>query len=185
MASDKQVANQQIDIKELDVDHGRDDFFREIIRQISGTLEDVIGLDEASGFISIVGASLGNHINHMYMDALQTNKFDKRQLNEVLIDLKRRIGGDFYVAESSKEKIVLMNRKCPFGEAVLNRPSLCMMTSNVFGRIAADSMGYARVELDKTIARGDPGCLVVIHLTPKEDAVTPENVREYYAADVE
>ncbi len=29
------------------------------------------------------------------------------------------------------------NRLCPFGELVRDRPSLCMMTSNVFGYIAA------------------------------------------------
>ena len=34
---------------------------------------------------------------------------------------------------------------------------MCMMTSNVFGHIAAENVGYAKVELQETIARGDKG----------------------------
>ncbi|XOV78131.1 MAG: methanogen output domain 1-containing protein [Aestuariibacter sp.] len=172
----------RIKIQEIDVAHDRDSFFRHTIRHISGTLEDVIGIEEASGFISIVGAALGSHIKNTYCEALNTDSLDRSSVIEVLIDLKRRIGGDFYLAEASKDKIVLMNRKCPFGDSVLNRPSLCMMTSNVFGRIVADSLGYARIELDKTIAKGDPGCLVVIHLSPENEPLHAENVREYYAS---
>lgn len=40
------------------------------------------------------------------------------------------------------------------GEKVLGRESMCMMTSNVFGYIAAQNTGYAKVELQETIARG-------------------------------
>jgi hypothetical protein len=39
-----------------------------------------------------------------------------------------------------------------------------MMTSNVFGSIAAENLGYAKVELQQTIAQGDPGCRVVVYL---------------------
>lgn len=173
--------NNRISIKELDVEHDRDSFLRHTIRQISGTLEDVVGLDEASGLLSIVGAALGTQITDAYKKALQTENLDGTVITDILVDLKRRIGGDFYVADASNDKIILMNRKCPFGESVINRPSLCMMTSNVFGRIVADSLGYARIELDKTIANGDPGCLVVIYLTPETDVNHRENIREYYA----
>ena len=43
-----------------------------------------------------------------------------------------------------------------------------MMTSNVFGVIAAENLGYARVVLEETIATGSPGCRVVVHLKPDE-----------------
>ena len=33
---------------------------------------------------------------------------------------------------------------------------MCIMTSNVFGAIAAEHLGYAKVELQKTIPKGDP-----------------------------
>ncbi len=46
--------------------------------------------------------------------------------------------------------------------AALGRPSLCMMTSNVFGVIAAENLGYAKVALTETIALGAPGCRAVV-----------------------
>jgi hypothetical protein len=64
---------------------------------------------------------------------------------------------------------------------VLGRPSMCMMTSNVFGSIAANNVGYAKVELQETIAQGHPGCRVVVYLKPTEEAVAAEG-REYFAA---
>jgi predicted ArsR family transcriptional regulator len=97
----------------------------------------------------------------------------------VLVDLKRRIRGDFYVIEEDEEKIVLGNRACPFAEKVLGRPAMCMMTSNVFGVIAAENLGYAKVELQETIANGDAGCRVVVHLKPTAGAQKAQG-REYF-----
>lgn len=37
-----------------------------------------------------------------------------------------------------------------------------MMTSNVFGMIAASNLGYAKVELQETIAKGASGCRVIV-----------------------
>jgi hypothetical protein len=53
------------------------------------------------------------------------------------------------------------------------------MTSNVFGSIAAENLGYAKVVLEETIADGQPGCRVVVHLkpTPKAEAASG---REYF-----
>lgn len=39
-----------------------------------------------------------------------------------------------------------------------------MMTSNVFGVIAAGNLDQAKVELVRTNAEGAPGCRVVAHL---------------------
>lgn len=158
----------------------RDVFLRTLIRELSGTLQDVVGLEEASGFVSVVGQKVGEQINESYKQALEVNGLSRAQVADVLVDLKRRIRGDFYVIEEDDEKIVLGNRACPFAEKVLGRPAMCMMTSNVFGVIAAENLGYAKVVLEKTIARGDPGCRVVVHLKPTADAQA--HGREYFKA---
>jgi hypothetical protein len=54
-----------------------------------------------------------------------------------------------------------------------------MMTSNVFGSIAADNLGYAKVVLEQTIARGDAGCRVTLYLTPTAESTAAEG-REYF-----
>ena len=141
-------------IQRAEVPLDRDIFLRTLVRELAGTLEDVIGLKDASGYISVVGQRIGDQINSDYRSALQVPVLTREQVADVLVDLKRRIQGDFYIIEQSEEKIVFGNRACPFGDKVLDRPSMCMMTSNVFGAIAGENLGYAKIELQKTIAGG-------------------------------
>lgn len=166
-------------VEQAPIDLNRDLFLRTLIRELAGTLEEVVGLDEASGYISVVGQSMGHQMNRDYRLALGTERLSRSQVAEVLVDLKRRIEGSFFVVEESDDKIVLGNSRCPFAEKVEGRPAMCMMTSNVFGSIAAENLGYAKVELKETIAEGAPGCRVVVHLRPTAEALTVPG-REYF-----
>ena len=168
-------------IEAADIPLERDIFLRTLLRELAGTLQNVVGLEEASGYISIVGAAVGEHINAEYRRALSVERLSREQVAEVLVDLKRRIQGDFYVIEETEDGIVLGNRACPFGDLVRERPSLCMMTSNVFGYIAAENLGYAGVELERTIAQGHPDCRVVVHLRATDRS--EPGVREYFRRD--
>ena len=163
----------------LNIPLDRDEFMRTLIRELSGTLQDVIGLEEAAGFVSVVGLTIGRQIDHLYRQQSGLDRLDREQVAEVLVDLKRRIRGDFYIIEQNEQRIVLGNRACPFGEKVIGRPALCMMTSNVFGSIAAENLGYAKVEIDEAIATGAPGCRIVVHLKPGEHADSAAG-RVYY-----
>ena len=157
----------------------RDVFLRSLLRELSGTLEAVVGLEDASGYISVVGGAIGRQINRAYKNEINVQNLSPDQIGQVLVDLKRRIEGDFYIIEADDTKIVLGNNACPFGRYVDGRPSLCMMTSNVFGTIAADNLGYANVVIEEAIARGDTGCRVVVNLVQPDEA--PEG-REYFGA---
>lgn len=157
----------------------RDVFLRTLLRHLAGTLQDVVGLEEASGFVSVVGQEIGTEIGEMYRSALSVSSLNRCQVAEVLVDLKQRIQGDFFVIEENDEKIVLGNRKCPFGDKVIGRPALCMMTSNVFGSITAENLGYSKVVIEEAIARGDAGCRVVVYLKPIQDTETGQG-REYF-----
>lgn len=169
-----------IPIRQLPIDLDRDLFLRTLIRELSGTLQDVVGLEEASGFVSLVGQRIGDHINLSYRTALGVDKLSKEQVAQVLVDLKRRIRGDFFILEQTGEKIVFGNRVCPFADKVIGRPSMCMMTSNVFGTIAAENMGYAKVALEQTIAEGAPRCRVVVYMKPQAEADQAQG-REYFS----
>lgn len=166
-----------------DVPLERDGFVRTLIGELSETLQEVVGLEEAEGLISVVGQSMGLQIDRDYRAALRVDRLDREQVTAVLVDLKRRIQGDFHVIEETETRIVLGNRACPFGQRVVGRPALCMMTSNVFGAIAAQNLGYGKVEIQEAIARGDRGCRIVVHLaqTPEAEAV---DGREYFGEGV-
>lgn len=174
MANDTRIPSVEIELE-------RDSFLRTLIRELSGTLQDVVGLEEASGFVSVVGQRVGEQIDQSYKGALKIDSLSREQVSDVLVDLKRRILGDFFVIEEDSEKIVFGNRKCPFEDKVVGRPAMCMMTSNVFGYIAAENLGYAKVELQETIAMGDAGCRVVVYLKSTDEAEHAEG-REYYQA---
>ena len=174
------MTTRTIPIHQLQVELDRDVFLRTLIRELSGTLEDVVGLEEASGFVSAVGQRIGDQINLSYRSALGVELLSKQQVADVLVDLKRRIQGDFFVLEQTDEKIVFGNRVCPFAEKVIGRPSMCMMTSNVFGTIAAENLGYAKVALEQTIAEGEPECRVVVYLKPPSAANRVDG-REYFS----
>jgi len=168
---------------DLDIPLERDVFMRNLIRELSGLLEEMVGLEETSGFISVVGQNIGTQINQMYRLQLKLSKLNRDQVAQVLSDLKNRIKGDFVIEQQDDNKIVFRNTTCPFAEKVRERSSLCMMTSNVFGVIAADNLGYAKVSLEKTIARGDNHCRVVVYLNAEAPDAQAAAGREYFDAE--
>ena len=173
-----QIDEVESKLKELNVPLERDVFLRTLLRHLAGTLQDVVGLKESEGFVSVVGQKMGEEINQGYKSALKVSCLSREQVAAVCLDLKRRINGEFYVIEENDEKIVFGNTACPFADKVVGRPALCMMTSNVFGHIAAENLGYSKVALERTIAQGHPECRVTVYLKPTPAAQDSEG-REY------
>lgn len=175
-------ADGRVHLSVLAIPLERDVFLRTLLRHLAGTLEEVVGVREAAGFVTVVGQKMGDEINEMYRSALGTPQLTAEQVAAVCVDLKARIGGDFFVIEADADKIVFGNRACPFEEKVVGRTSMCMMTSNVFGVIASENLGYAKVVLEETIARGAAGCRVVVHLRRTPEAERSDG-REYLRSE--
>ncbi|HWD22370.1 MAG TPA: methanogen output domain 1-containing protein [Burkholderiales bacterium] len=174
-----------VEFHRLPIPLDRDLFMRTMLREIAQTLEGRLGATGATDFVSEIGTAAGDQLNIYYRAALRTTSLTREQVAQACVDLKRRIQGDFYIIEQTDERIVLGNRACPFGNKVLDRPALCMLTSSVFGAIAAGNLGYAKVELKETIARRHPECRVVIHLKPTAETAAHPG-REYWdRADAE
>ena len=76
----KQVSN-------LDIPLERDVFMRTLIRELSNTLQKVVGSDQASGFISVVGQVMGKQMDNQYRQALNLSSLDREQVAAVLVDL--------------------------------------------------------------------------------------------------
>lgn len=79
------------DITNAHVPLERDAFLRTLLRHLTGALQDVAGLGEASGFVSVVGQKIGEEINEAYKSALALSHPSRKQVAVVLVDLKRRI----------------------------------------------------------------------------------------------
>ncbi|MXP09318.1 methanogen output domain 1-containing protein [Pseudoblastomonas halimionae] len=168
-------------MQELDLPLDRDLFFRKMISSFAKSLEETVGLDEAAGYVALVGSEIGTWIEDQYKESSGKERFEPEELAELLVDLKGRIGGKFHVISVDDDQIVLGNDACPFAELAEGRPALCRMTSNVFGRITANQLGYARVDLQETIAKGDGRCRVVINLKPTDTAGDEDH--EFFRVD--
>ena len=121
---------------------------------------------KGAGYISVVGQNIGDWMNQEYRDALKVELVARAG-----IPGPRRL-------EAPDSRRLLHHR---FGDKVHDCTSMCMMTSNVFGAIAAENLGYGRVELQQSIARGDPGCRVIVYLRPAPETEAAEG-REYFQA---
>ncbi|NDU99609.1 transcriptional regulator [Pseudoroseicyclus sp. CLL3-39] len=141
-------------------------FFSRVIGSLASNLENVCGYEDAAAFVTMVGSSMGEELSEAYAGSIADAPALAEGLAAALVDLKARIGGGFRVESIESGRIVFVNSVCPFAQQVKGRPSLCMMTTNVFGRIAADSSGYARVEIEEAIALGHSRCRVVVDLDP-------------------
>ncbi len=144
----------------------RQQFLLAVAVNLAQRIEFRAGPDEAASLINEVGTQVGYEFERSYRrDNGIEGQLTNEQMADLFVQLKSAIDGDFYVIEIEDDRIVLGNNKCPFGQVVQTAPSLCQMTSAVFGGIASRNRGTSRVKLDERIAVGDPGCRVVVEFS--------------------
>lgn len=162
----------------LPVSLDRDIFLTSLMGEIADTLKDVVGPDEASGFISAAGERVGERINERYRTALAVRQLPRARIGEVLVDVSRRIASGYEIVEEQDDRIVLVNRSCSCTGKPARRPGMCMMTANVYGVIVAENLGYARVDLDRTAVDGVQACRISIYLAPGTGEKTGREYRK-------
>lgn len=164
---------------------GRESFLRALVVQLAQTVERDAGPAAAEASVAQVGTDVGGQMEAEYRSASRIiGRLDPERVAECYVRLKHAIDGGFSVEEANEQRIVLVNDRCPFGEAVRRAPALCRMTSSVFGGIAArNSDTGAVVVLEERIAVGDPGCRVVVWLDPGESGPDRQGHRYRTPAD--
>jgi PAS domain S-box-containing protein len=162
----------------------RDVFLRQLITSLGHLNEGMLGSDVTGAYIMNVGLSMGAAIEAEYKRFWGIERpFTVDEYAHVIVDAKQKIRGNFSLVDKSPAKVVVQTTSCPFDAAVRQAPSLCFMTSSVFGGIAARNFGYAKVVLHRRIALGDPGCYVSIFLQRMPEAEA--SVGKEYFPEVE
>jgi len=146
-------------------------FFKIIISYLLDHMVEYTSEKETRQFVKAVGLNIANIVSHNTKE--KSEKIDLKQVAEELVEFKNHIGGAFSIQHVTDTEIRLTNQTCPFQEAVLDRPALCEMTTNVLGKMTSNSTGYARVRLEKAIANGDNQCVVCIRV--RADETTPDH----------
>lgn len=153
-------------------------FLRKLVLHLTGTLEDVVGLHEAGGFIATAAQRIGEQLNELYRRALCLDKLDRRQVCDLVLEIERSLNGNTRIVHEDETRIVFEGCLCPFGEEVMDRPSMCTLLTNILGVIAAENLGYAKVSVEESLARGDARCRIVIYLQYDEGSTAAG--REYF-----
>jgi DNA-binding CsgD family transcriptional regulator/anti-sigma regulatory factor (Ser/Thr protein kinase) len=144
---------------------GKEAFLRALVVEMAQTIEAEQGPDVAAATVAQVGADIGGRIEEAHRAATGiAGRLSPEQIADLYVRLKGAMGGDFYVIEADERRIVLGNRRCPFGPVVRGQPALCRLTSSVFGGIAGRNASRSAVVLEQRIALGDPECRVVVWL---------------------
>lgn len=160
---------------------GKDPFLKALVVELANAVDVTYGPAAAESAVAHVGTTVSKRMEMAFRAQRNLDKnLTTEQLAEVYLGLKDAIGGDFYLQSIDDDKIVLGNRVCPFGEGVRFAPSLCRMTSSVFGGIGARNTGHdVAVHLEERIAVGDPECRVTIwlHEPPSEVEVSVHRYR--------
>lgn len=146
-------------------------FQRSLIARLSDLLSERVGRRRAEAELSHIAELLALELHALRGREDPIPEGDVERLADTLVALKRRIGARFRIVSVTPWQIVLKNSVCPFAEKASGRPALCTITASVFGRLAAETMGFARVHIPKSITQGDSGCLVVIDLVPNQASV--------------
>lgn len=161
---------------------GRESFLRALVVELSYQVEAHNGPGHNEQLVARVGSNVGSRMEEEYRRARQIlAPLTPAQMADLYVRLKHAIDGDFYVIEITSDRIVLGNRRCPFGEAVKASPGLCRMTSSVFGGIAARNTGGSAVQLEERIAVGDPECRVIVWLGQAAQRARESEYAHFYA----
>lgn len=157
---------------------GLDSFLRALVVQLAQGVEELDGPDRAQAVVAQVGADVGGQMEAEFRRAHGLDgRLTTEQIATCLVRLKGAINGGFSIEEILDGHIILVNDRCPFGEAVQRAPALCRMTSSVFGGIAARNSDHnAVVVLEERIALGDARCRVHVVIDPPP-AVQPAGHR--------
>lgn len=151
----------------------REGYFNELLLKLGTEFSDAV----SSKRLKKVVIATAKKIEEQYKKFHNTDKLNYTQVIESLVDAQRKIGGNFIIVERTEDIIILRNTKCPFGEKVKKAPYLCSTTSALCGVITARNLGYSKVILKKTIAKGSNECLIHIYL--KKTKETDKETDEY------
>jgi signal transduction histidine kinase len=82
----------------------------------------------------------------------------------------------FHLTEKAENKVVVCSNTCPFEKIINEVPNLCMVTSAIFGGIAALNFGFSKVSLRKQIVLGDSCCEVCIYVKNDEESAQEDGI---------
>lgn len=153
----------------------RENYLNDVLLALCKELNDAASLRR----IKSVAIAIAKGVAEQYRNFHGVTKLNHNQVVDSLVNAQKKIGGNFAIVERNEDSIIFRNTKCPFGERVKKAPCLCATTSALCGVMTAGNLGYSKVVLKRTIAKGSTECLIHIHL--KKTEVKGKETDEYFS----
>ncbi len=115
--------------------------------------------EERNEFISLLSARLEEAIYDDYLGGKEN--IDLATMGQSIAQVFNDLGGEFS-AKVEGDEIVVIAKRCPWGNETRRNPVTCMLTKSVSARFAKRAWGGAKVHMTKTLANKDDCCRIVI-----------------------
>jgi PAS domain S-box-containing protein len=114
---------------------------------------------ERNEFISLLSTRLEETIYDDYLGG--RTEVDLATMGNAIAQVFNDLGGDFS-AQVEGDEVVVVAKRCPWGNEARRNPVTCMLTKSVSARFAKHAWGGAKVHVPKTLANKDDCCRIVI-----------------------
>ncbi len=122
-----------------------------------------------------IGIKLGRQASEQYrLVNGVSDPLSRQDYARCLLSLKDIWGWDCVMLDERANSLSLRIPHCPFGSSAASGSELCGLESAVFGGIAADQFGYAKVCLNRGCGTPPQNCLVTIHIRKTDESLAAQ-----------
>ena len=135
----------------------------ELVGLIAGEIGSGRSLEEAAARAgATLAARAGRHLEDGPVGGSDQPDWPAAAVADAIIAAERELGADFEKVVVRKDRLVLRNRRCPFGPSA--SPAMCRFTSALAGGLGARAAGRAEVAVTESLASGDHECRLTVDL---------------------
>jgi DNA-binding CsgD family transcriptional regulator len=123
-----------------------------------------------------IGEQIGRQVSeqHRLTHGLRL-PFSRKEYGRCLSQsLPERMGWPCSLLEETADRLRFGIAACPFGRTTTSTPEFCWLTSGVFGGIAADHFGYAKVCLSRGSGTPPRNCCVTVYIRKTDDSIAAD-----------
>jgi DNA-binding CsgD family transcriptional regulator len=123
-----------------------------------------------------IGVQIGRRVSEQHrLTHGQSLPFSRKEYGRCLSQsLPDQMGWPCSLLEETADRLRFGISSCPFGRSAADGLDFCWLTSGVFGGVAADQFGYAKVCLTRGEGAPPRNCCVTVYIRKTDESVAAE-----------
>lgn len=145
------------------------------LKKITTYLASNIYKGEKKEALNKAGLDLSNYLERIYKEHYRVEKLSFDQVIDVIVDVYKKVGGNFKIIEKDSKKLLLRCKKSPFGEDIADSFILFNINAGIMGGLISKSKGYCKVCL-KPASKDDGLYDILVFLKKNKESEEEEGV---------